>query len=140
MMAGMHETFDHTADLGLRVRAADLPSLFDEAGQGLCSMLVEDLATVRPVISFDVVLPKDELDLMLFDWLKALLYHFETAKTICSRFDVRMDGADLRATAWGEPWDESRHEPAHEVKAITYHALKVERTSEGWLAEVIVDI
>ncbi len=46
----------------------------------------------------------------------------------------------LEAAAWGEPMDPSRHELNHEVKAITYHGLKVEQTADGWLAEVIVDI
>ena len=45
-----------------------------------------------------------------------------------------------RGKAWGEPLDRDRHELSHEVKAITYHGLKVEQTPEGWLAEVIVDI
>ena len=42
--------------------------------------------------------------------------------------------------AYGEPYDPARHVLAHEVKAITYHELKVEKTADGWLAEVIVDI
>jgi SHS2 domain-containing protein len=46
----------------------------------------------------------------------------------------------LRAAAWGEPVDPARHELDHEVKAITYHGLKLERDGDGWLAEVIVDI
>ena len=33
-----------------------------------------------------------------------------------------------------------RHELDMEIKAITYHGLKVERDGDGWLAEVIVDI
>ncbi len=51
---------------------------------------------------------------------------------------MREDG--LTGVAWGEPLDHTRHELAHEVKAITYHGLRVERTADGWLAEVIVDI
>ena len=39
-----------------------------------------------------------------------------------------------------EPIDPARHMLSHEVKAITYHELKVEPTDDGWLAEVIVDI
>jgi SHS2 domain-containing protein len=30
--------------------------------------------------------------------------------------------------------------PEHEVKAITYHGLRVENVGDGWAAEVIVDI
>jgi SHS2 domain-containing protein len=136
----MYETFDHTADLGLRIRAADLNTLFAEAGLALQSVLVEDLGAVQPVRRLDVRLPADDLEYLLFDWLKALLYHFDTEKLLLCRFDVHVGDAGLEAAAWGEPLDAGRHELAHEVKAITYHELKVEKTAAGWLAEVIVDI
>ena len=51
---------------------------------------------------------------------------------------MRVDG--LTARAWGEPLDRTRHDLQHEVKAITYHGLRVEPAPDGWLAEVIVDI
>ena len=43
----MYETFEHTADLGLRIRAVDLNTLFAEAGQALFETIVEDLRSVR---------------------------------------------------------------------------------------------
>src|SRR5262245_19926380 len=119
----MYELFDHTADLGLRVRAADLNTLFAEAGLALQAALVEDHAAVRPLQAVAVALPADDRGYLLFDWLKALWYHFDTEKMLFSRFDVQVDDAGLKATAWGEPLDMSRHEPSHEVKAITYHGL-----------------
>ena len=73
----MYETFDHTADLGLRVRAADLSTLFAEAGLALLSSLVEDPGAVRPERRLDIELPADDVEYLLFDWLKALLYRFE---------------------------------------------------------------
>lgn len=136
----MHETFDHTADLGLRIRAAELDPLFAEAGLALTAALVENPEAVRPTTTVEIDLPKDDLDYLLFDWLKALLYRFDTERLLFSRFDVKVGDAGLRATVGGEALDESRHDPAHEVKAITYHGLKVEKTPDGWLAEVIVDI
>jgi SHS2 domain-containing protein len=136
----MHETFDHTADLGLRVRAADLNTLFAEAGEALTAALVENPAAVEPAREVRVALPSDDLEYLLFDWLKALLYHFETERFVGSRFEVTVNEQGLRAVARGETFDPSRHEPAHEVKAITYHGLKLERAGSGWLAEVIVDI
>src|SRR5262249_53523636 len=131
----MYETFDHTADLGLRVRAADLNTLFAEAGLALQAALVEDPAAVRPLRAVEVRLPAEAREFLLWDWLKALLYHFDTEKMLFSRFDVRVDDAGVQATAWGEPLDVVRHDPAHEVKAITYHGLKVEQSEGGWLAE-----
>lgn len=53
---------------------------------------------------------------------------------------MRVGRCGVAATAWAEPVDPKRHELDMEIKAITYHGLKVERDGDGWLAEVIVDI
>lgn len=136
----MYETFEHTADLGLRVRAPDLNALFADAARGLFAMIVPELASVCPNLSLEFTLESTALDLLLFDWLNELLYTYETQHLLLVEFDVRIDGDRLTATAHGEALDRSRHELDHEVKAITYHKLRVERQSDGWLAEVIVDI
>jgi SHS2 domain-containing protein len=141
----MYETFDHTADLGLRIRAADLDTLFAEAGGALFSAIVDDVQTVRPLEQVEIQLQSDDREYLLFDWLNELLFRYETQHMVFSKFEVHVqspgDAAPgLTATAWGERLDPARHAPGHEVKAITYHGLKVEQTPDGWLAEVIVDI
>lgn len=136
----MYEVFEHTADLGLRIRAANLDTLFAEAGQALFAILVDDLAAVRPEQRQDIQVAGDDRELLLFDWLRELLYRFERGHWLFSRFDVQVRPDGLAAVAWGEPLDRARHALGHEVKAITYHDLRVEETPDGWLAEVIVDI
>ena len=136
----MYETFDHTADLGLRIRAPDLTTLFADAACALFATLVEDLDTVAPRQQLEVSISGSELEYLLFDWLKELLYRFEVEHLLLARFSVQVGADGLQGTAWGEPIDRQRHELAHEVKAITYHGLRVEEAPEGWLAEVIVDI
>jgi SHS2 domain-containing protein len=136
----MYEFFEHTADLGLRVRAADLDTLFAEAARALFAAVLEDPAAVRPLQRVDVPLTGTDRDYLLFDWLKALLYRFDAEHLVFGRFEVHVTESGLAGAAWGEPLDPDRHALAHEVKAITYHGLKVERTDDGWLAEVIVDI
>jgi SHS2 domain-containing protein len=136
----MHETFDHTADLGLRIRAADLDTLFAEAASALFSIIVTDLASVQPVVQREVRLPVDDREYLLFDWLKTLLYWFDSEHLLFGKFEVQLNDAGLTARAWGEPLDRARHQLEHEVKAITYHGLRVEQTLDGWLAEFIVDI
>ncbi|HTM54392.1 MAG TPA: archease [Pirellulales bacterium] len=135
-----YETFDHTADLGLRVRAPDLATLFIDAARGLFSMIVREPGTVRPADAVSIELDASALDLLLFDWLSELVYLYETRHLLLGEFDVQLSESHLTAIARGEPVDRQRHELEHEVKAITYHGLKVEQTSHGWLAEVIVDI
>jgi len=136
----MYEIFEHTADVGLRARAADLEGLFEEAARALFSVIVADLQTVRPVQQVPVLIEAANTDDLLFDWLAELLYTFETRGLLLAEFDVSVDEAGLRAIASGEPIDRDRHQLQTEVKAITYHQLKVERDQTGWLAEVIVDV
>ena len=136
----MYETFDHTADLGLRIRAPDINALFAEAGRALFAVIVEDLHSVRPEQELHLELSGDDRELLLFDWLRELLYRFDSQHWLFSRFQVHVAATGLTATACGEPLDRSRHVLFHEVKAITYHGLKVKQTDQGWLAEVIVDI
>jgi SHS2 domain-containing protein len=136
----MYETFDHTADLGLRIQAATLDALFVEAARALFSVIVEDLGTVNPRQRRDVHLEGDERAYLLFDWLNELLFRFETDHLVFGRFEVQVSDAEVKGTAWGEPLDPARHVLSHEVKAITYHGLRVEQDAGGWVAELIVDI
>ncbi len=136
----MYEFFDHTADLGIRVLAADLDTLFADAAVGLFATIVEDPDTVQPTTSRLIEIAGTDREYLLFDWLKALLYLVDAEHLLFSRFQVHVGPEGVKGEAFGEPLDRTRHELAHEVKAITYHGLKVEQTDEGWLAEVIVDI
>ncbi len=136
----MYEFFEHTADLGLRVRAATLNELFAEGGRALFAALVEAPDGVAPAQEVRLEVAGDELDYLLFDWLKELLYRFDADHLLLCKFEVEVGPAGLKARAWGEPLDRARHELGHEVKAITYHGLRVEQEGGGWLAEVIVDI
>ena len=50
----MYETFDHTADLGLRSACAELETLFAEAAAAVFSVIIPDLTTVRPEVCREV--------------------------------------------------------------------------------------
>ncbi|MEE9130640.1 MAG: archease [Phycisphaerales bacterium] len=137
----MFELFEHTADVGLRIRAADLNGLFAEAARGLFSLIVENMDDVRPGRQRTFCLEADNPTELLCDWLAELLFVFDTKHLLFVEFDVRINAEHkLEATARGETVDETRHRLDHEVKAITYHGLTVRRDGPGWMAEVIVDI
>ncbi|MBI1830494.1 MAG: archease, partial [Planctomycetes bacterium] len=101
----MYETFEHTADLGLRIRAADLDTLFVDAARCLFSAIVEDAGTIRPTQKVEINIAGEELEYLLFDWLRALLYHFDAEHLLFGRFEAHVTEAGLTATAWGEPLD-----------------------------------
>jgi SHS2 domain-containing protein len=136
----MYEIFEHTADVGIRARAGSLDELFADAARGLFSMMVTNLDNVRTVEEATFQLRSDNIEELFHDWLAELLYTFYARRLVLADFDVRVSDTSLSAMARGEPIDPSRHEIGDEVKAITWHALKVERAGDRWLAEVIVDV
>jgi SHS2 domain-containing protein len=136
----MYQVFAHTADVGLRIKATELNSVFAEAGIALFSLIVSDLRDIEVRIEHEFHVEGHDLDFLLLDWLHELLFTFETQRLLFREFQVSVHASGLDAKAWGELFDEHRHRLDHEVKAITYHGLRLERMSGGWLAEVIVDI
>jgi len=136
----MFEVFEHTADLGLRVRSDSLDALLVDAARGLFSLIVTNLDEVKPVQERKIQIVASEPEYLLFDWLNELLYTFDVERLLLSEFTVQAHPDGLSATCRGEFMQPDRHEMDHEVKAITYHGLKVQRDGNGWLAELIVDI
>jgi SHS2 domain-containing protein len=136
----MFEVFDHTADLGLRIHAADVNSLFAEAGRALLSVIVSDPDSVEPREELTLHVAGRDIEYLFVDWLDELLFLFESKRFLASEFEAVIDETGLSATVRGETCDLTRHVLAHEVKAVTYHGLTVEQSPDGWRAEVILDI
>jgi SHS2 domain-containing protein len=139
---GRSETFEHTADLGLRVFASDLPDLFRAAGEGLFDVIVANRGDVRVVTTESVSLSAESAEELLFKWLNELVFLSETQHRLYTRFDVVVDatGCRLDATIGGESIDRGRHVLDHEVKAATRHGLSLRAEQGGWVAEMILDI
>ena len=133
------EHYEHAADIGVRGFGATKAEAFEQAGLALIAV-VADLRTIGEFerISLDCEAPDDEL--LLAEWLNALVYQMATRKLLFRRFNVAIDGTRLHAQAWGEPIDAARHKPAVEVKGATFTTLRVARHGEGWVAQTVVDV
>jgi len=139
---GRVETFDHTADLGLRIQGDDLVDLFRTAAAGLFDVIVANRDQVQVVETEPVFLEAESTEDLLVDWLNELIFRCETRHRLYVRFDVVLDdsGRHLNGTIGGEPIDRGRHLLDHEVKAATRHGLSLRPENGGWAAEVILDI
>ena len=134
------EHFPHEADVGVRGRGATLAEAFEQAALAMTAAITDpERVAAREAVDIACEAPDDEL--LLVDWLNALVYEMATRKLLFSRFEVRLEGRRLAARAWGEPADAARHRPAVEVKGATYTALRVAREADGsWLAQCVVDV
>jgi SHS2 domain-containing protein len=140
MTGGHWEHFAHDADVGVRGIGPTRAAAFEQGALALMHAIGEaDRIEPREAVEITCDAPDDAL--LFVDWLNALIFEVATRGMLFGRFEVRIEGARLRAKAWGEPLDQERHELAVEVKGATYTGLKVMERSDGdWLAQCVVDV
>jgi tRNA nucleotidyltransferase (CCA-adding enzyme) len=132
--------FPHQADMGVRGVGHTLAAAFEQAALAMTAV-VTDPASVAPAIAVDIDCEAPDDELLLVDWLNALILEMAARHMLFSRFEVGLDGLHLHATVWGEAVDTQKHHPAVEIKGATYTELKVGKDESGrWLAQCVVDV
>jgi SHS2 domain-containing protein len=134
------EHFPHEADMGVRGVGATIERAFEQAALALTAVITDPAkVTAREVVEIACQAPDDEL--LLVDWLNALIYEMATRRLLFGRFEVSIRDHRLTARAFGEPMDPAKHRMAVEVKGATYTALRVAQESNGeWVAQCVVDV
>jgi tRNA nucleotidyltransferase (CCA-adding enzyme) len=131
--------FSHDADIGVVGIGPTKAEAFRQAALALTAVIT-DPSRVRPAEPVPVFCQAQSDDLLLVEWLNALVYEMAVRTMLFGDFAVEIEGGELRATAYGEPVDLDRHEPAVEIKGATLTALKVAESQEGWRAQCVVDV
>ena len=137
---GEFEVFNHTADVGIIVRAPTLTDLFQTAAEGMFSFLIDPLSVENRAWRARTV-EADDREGLLVAWLNDLLMLLNADEFVPKAFVVdEVSDGHLRATVHGEPVDPARHHFRLDVKAATYHGLEVRREDGGWIASIIFDV
>jgi len=130
---------DITADAGIRVRAKTLEELFCKAVLATFNEIT-DIDKVERVESY-VIEVSSTLPYMLADLINEALLLHESKGFVASDCKVlHLSENSIKVELFGDKFDPERNESKLVIKAATYHRLKVERTEEGYSAEVIFDI
>jgi|SRR3990172_4623954 len=140
MAACRWELLPHGADIGVRGVGRTKAEAFEQAAVALTAVITEP-ASVSPHECVEISCAADDDELLLVNWLNALVYEMATRKMLFGRYEVRIEGSQLFGKAWGEAIDENRHELGVEVKGATCTELKVARDPDGgWTAQCVVDV
>jgi tRNA nucleotidyltransferase (CCA-adding enzyme) len=134
------EHFPHEADMGIRGIGITKSQAFEQAALALTAVITDPEVVASQVEShFSCEAPDDEL--LLVDWLNALIYEMACGHMVFGWFDVKIKDHHLEAVARGEPVDRKKHEPAVEIKGATYTELSVRHMEgRGWVAQCVVDV
>lgn len=134
------EHFHHGADIGVRGRGATKSEAFAQVALALTGVVTEP-QTVQAVQSVSVAREAPDDEMLLLDWLNAIVFEMATRRMLFGRFEVEVEPGRLRGTIWGEPVDVARHQPAVEIKGATCTELRVRPTDDGgWEAQCVVDV
>ena len=132
------EVLEHTADVGIIAYGADAKHAFANAARGLFSLITE-LDDINENLYCDIEVTATDEAALLVNWLNELIYQFDTHNFLFNRFEFSIFGHhQLKARAYGEMVDSSRHKLKTGIKAATYHLLEI--SQGGGRIRVIFDI
>ncbi len=137
----------HTADLQIRVFGSTLQELFANALNGMfqvieprtddCTLVEGRLVCKALPVTHAVTVKAADRESLLVDFLSEAVYlsdvHNEAYFAVT--FD-RFDSAAVQATIRGVPV----HGFSIEIKAVTYHGLKIEQVDGEWQTDIVFDI
>jgi tRNA nucleotidyltransferase (CCA-adding enzyme) len=134
------EHFQHGADIGIRGIGPTKEEAFRQAAMALTAVVTDP---ARVALEREVIVEREAPDdeILLMDWLNALIYEMSANQLIFGSFEVALGDHHLHGRAWGETVDVERHEPAVEVKGATCTGLSVAQNSNlDWVAQCVVDV
>ncbi len=135
-----YEIINHTADVGLVIYGADMKQLFSNAALSLVSLIVEP-EVILSKSQRHIRVSAENYESLLIEWLNELIYLFDAEHILFNSFHIKnLSKNQLVAICYGEPVSRFRHNIKREVKAATYHMLKIDRQISGFRAQVIFDL
>ena len=127
--------FDHTADWGIKVWAADLVGLLETAAKGMFSLLEVQRGSENHIqFTFALDKSQDPEDLLV-EFLRELLFLSEKHRVAFYSFEFKPAAGSFDVVVKGFPIASQKKE----IKAVTYYNLAVVETERGLEAEIVFD-
>ena len=131
---------DHTADLGIMVRGADIKDLFERAAHAMMKIMVSSKSAEKSN-NLKLSLDSEDLAELMVNWLGEILYLFHGEKKVVTRLEIdSISPSHLDATLETVSFSSDLHEVLCEIKAVTFHQIEVAEKDAQWEAKVIFDL
>ena len=132
------------ADIAFEASGKSLEDLLESAGQALSNTQVSDLKKIKPKIEKKIEIKSQNEERLLHDFLQELIFLKDAELLLICKYQMKIyrteRGIVLKAILKGEPIDTTRHEMLVDVKAVSWHLFKLERTKTEWKASIILDV
>jgi len=135
------EILDHTADIGILVRAKTLEGLFDGAAQAMMQILCPHCQITARENHLLHLFGEDRQELMV-NWLSELNFLLQTRQFLTARVEISLlTDQEMRVQVSGERVNPMSHVIRTEIKAVTYHRIQVHQEADGgWRSQIYFDV
>ena len=132
------------ADVAIEAWGPDAETLFTHTSDATLNVMVQDLDTVTARVERSVALESGAFDMLLFNYLQETIFYKDARRLLLRTKELKITRTEekfiLDAVMAGEELDMQSHELVVDVKAVTLHQFRVEKTERRWEAFVILDI
>ncbi len=135
-----YEQLEHAGDIRIKVFGKSCKELFMNAGYALFDLITDaDKININLTETVEVSgIDKEEL---LVNWLTELNFLFLTESKIFKDFEIdRLTDTEITATLLGGKFNPFHHQLKNEIKAVTFHDLKIEEKKNHWETKIVFDI
>ncbi|PIW67330.1 MAG: archease [Candidatus Omnitrophica bacterium CG12_big_fil_rev_8_21_14_0_65_42_8] len=138
------ELVDHTADVGIKAHGSTLTELFENAARGMFAVIAGEKYKAQGSKiekKIEINENKDNLEEILVSWLSELLDIFNREKIYLDNFRIlSLNNNGIKAETSGVNIDLYQSDLYTEIKAVTFHNLKIEEDVEGFSCTIIFDV
>jgi SHS2 domain-containing protein len=144
-----YKYLEHSTDAFVQAQGSSLEELFENCAKGLVNIMF-DIDKVESCQFVTITADGEDLEHLLYDWLEKVLLKILIQQIVLSRFSIKIceKGTKdagikkyfLNARSGGEKVSYDMHNYKLEIKAITYHELKIKRIGTRYIATFLVDL
>ncbi len=129
---------NHTADLGIEVRAKTFKELLKNISNAIFETQISGTVDAVRTMSFSIQ-SKTLADLVI-DWCRELIYNFAVHGFIPKTYRIQLKKFSLSAELTGDRFSIEKHKVKLEIKNVTYHYFKLKKLQSGYKAVIIFDV
>ena len=131
-----YKFLEHTADIKFQSYGKSLEKAFENSALAMFNAMSD--SRIKLKLKKKIKVSGKDLESLLYNFLEELLFLLDTENFFLGKLKIRIKDLKLEAELQGD--DVKNYETKVDVKAVTYNQMKVEKTSRGWMCQVVVDV
>lgn len=135
-----YEFIDHTADIAIKAYGADFYQALEECGRAFFDIITEN-SSIKHDKKISFTIGADDQEALVVSFLSQLILFFELDNFVLGKFEVEpLDQFSVRCVAYGEKFDNNKHDSGSHIKGVSYHMLRIEENQNETSIQVLFDV